>query len=303
MISIWLLLVWFLLTLADTPIKCINFYGLETDRAGLVCDWMHSPEFYIDILQREMDINTVRLPFSYQYSTKGDLSKMEDFIKMARSKNIQIILDYHRTWSSHQGPTPEEGINMQTFINAWIHLLQRFHMYDNVMGVGIFNEIQSNDVGYTIKMHEMVISEIEKAFPNRYKYFAGCPQWGGDCEKIDLSHMPTWNRTFIEIHKYHFSGTGDRHDWEVSIPRRISPDHWFVGETGWKHNIPHEREWATTFIGYLKEREIQNVCYWTIAHSGDTDGWFFDDCTSYNYDKSHLSKSLWEKRLLRVNPG
>lgn len=297
----WLLFL--VTTVVSQPLKCMNFYGLENDRKGFVCDWVHPPEFYVDKLQRELGINTIRLPFSYEYTTQGDLSKMDNFIQMAKSKNIRIILDYHRTWSSHQGPLPEEGISMQTFINAWIHLLHRFQMYDNIFGVGVFNEIQSRDVQYTLRMHEQVISSIESVFPNRFSYFAGCPQWGGDCSEIDLSHMPTWNRTFIEIHKYHFSGTGDNRDWDFSMPKRIPADKWFVGETGWKHDIPHEREWAKRFIEYLKQREIQNVCYWTIAHSGDTDGWFRDDCETYNNEKSLLSRSLWEKRMLRVNPG
>jgi hypothetical protein len=280
----------------------MNFYGLETDRKGLVCDWERSPEYYLDILQKELGINTIRLPFSYEYINSGNIDKMEAFIQSTRARRIHIILDYHRTWMSHQGPSPEEGISMTDFINAWIHLLERFERYDNVFGVGIFNEIQHRDSDYTNKLHRRVISEIEKRFPQRFTYFAGCPNWGGDCENIDLSGMTTWNRTFIEVHKYHFSGSSDRHDWDISIPRRISADHWFIGETGWKQHIQSQREWAGRFLSYLKERGITNVCYWTVAHSGDTDGWFKDDCVTYDYEKSALSKMVWSSRHLRTNP-
>lgn len=274
--------------------RCMNFYGLETDREGLVCDWQHPPEWYMKKLVDDLDINTIRLPFSYQYVTQHDLTKMESFIRNAQQNGIFIILDYHRTWASHQGPTPEEGISMDDFINAWVFLLRRFEVFGNVIGVAIFNEIQSTDLPYTLQMHRRVILAIEQHFPGRFLFFAGCPNWGGNCSGMQaLMDMRTWNRTYVEVHKYHFSGKSDQEDWDRSMPHEIPPERWFVGETGWKHDKPAQRQWAEGFITYLNDRNIDNVCAWTIAHSGDTDGWFHDDCETFDYDKAELLMRLW----------
>lgn len=292
---VWLLLIWTRLSRGfPTPIKCMNFYGLETDRRGLVCDWQHDPEWYLDKLKERLHINTIRLPFSYEYITSYDLSKMERIILSAGLRNMTVIMDYHRTWSSHQGPTPEEGLSLTDFENVWVHVLQRFRHHDNIMGVGIFNEIQTDDAAYTKSMHKRVIGRIEAKFPGRYHYFAGCPEWGSNCTDMDLSEMPTWNRTFIEIHKYAFSENSDPEFWDKTMPAAIPSDRWLVGETGWKSN---DSAWAQTFLTYLNNRSIDNICLWTIAHSHDTDGFWKDDCETFEEDKAKMMDTVWSLEL------
>lgn len=282
----------------------MNYYGLETEREGLVCDWKHDHMWFLEKLKAYMDINTIRLPFSYQYITTTGKEYMDAFIDDCTKLGIDVILDYHRTWSSHQGPNPEEGISMEQFIQSWVDLLARYTDNPRVVGVGIFNEIQSkDDFEYTNNMHRYTIEVIENHFPDRFVYFAGCPGWGGNCSLMDLSDMPTWNRTFIEVHKYIFSGDSNVPDWDTSIPSSITSDHWFVGETGWKHGIEKEREWAEGFLAYLKLRNITNVCGWTIAHSGDTEGWWSDDCDTFNWPKAGLLASLWRGSLKRIREG
>lgn len=285
------------------PIKCINFYGLETPYKNFVCSWKNSPEFYLRRLQQDMGVNTMRLPFSYEYISSGDVARMQEMVELCQRLNISIILDWHRTWSSHQGAIPEEGITLDIFVSAWMNLLERFKSYPNVKGVGIFNEIQlMNDFDYTHKLHSYIIPMLEQQFPNRFSYFVGCPSWGGNCSDIRLEHMPTWNRTYVEVHKYKFSGVSDRADWNISIPERIPPERWFVGEVGWKQAIDSDATWGKGFMQYLQSRKISNVCLWTIAHSGDTDGWFKDDCETFDIDKAReVTSTIWplQKRALR----
>jgi len=275
-------------------LHCMNFYGLETDRAGLVCDWQHEPGWYLQKMKTDLNIDTIRLPFSYQYVIQKDFTKMDSFIGKCNELGLRVILDYHRTWSSHQGPTPEEGISMDQFISSWVDLLRRYEG-SCVLGVGVFNEIQTNDFNYTMNMHRRVIAEIERNFPERFLYFVGCPGWGGNCSDMDLSDMPTWNRTYVEVHKYKFSGASNRQDWDISIPDKIPPDHWFVGEFGWKQDVAEDLKWAEGFISYLKERNIRSVCGWTIAHSGDTAGWWKDDCETFDIPKAQLLMTLWSQ--------
>lgn len=275
------------------PIQCMNYYGLETERNGMVCDWKHEYHWYIDQLITNLQINTIRLPFSYQLFKSGNLELMDNVVRMFRDHGFRIILDWHRNSHDRQAVTPEEGIGRDEFINTWIQVLER---YPCVWAVGIFNEIQIDDDSfeYTNQLHRQVITAIESHFPNKFYYLAGCPRWGGNCSGMDLSDMPTWNRTFIEVHKYIFSGNSVPSDWDQSIPRRIPPEHWIVGETGWKQSDDRERVWAEGFLRYLKNRGIFNVCVWTIAHSGDTEGWWHDDCETFNWDKASEITSFWE---------
>lgn len=281
-------------------IRCMNFYGLETEREGLVCDWRHDPEFYLKKLISEVSLNTVRVPFSYQLIHNNHLTKLDKFMELCSQLGLSVILDYHRTWNTHQGPTPEEGITLQEFVSTWKFVLRRYHHLPALMGVGIFNEIQLGDFIYTNQLHNDVIRALEKEFPNRFYYFAGCPQWGGNCSDMDLVDLPVWNRTLLDVHKYIFSGASNPADWDISIPAKISSDHWFIGETGWKQEDPNQVKWAEGFIQYLRHRGINNVCAWTIAHSWDTGGWFLDDCETFNYDKAKLLKKVWEQPRLRA---
>lgn len=282
---------------AIMDIRCMNFYGLETQRAGLVCDWQHDPIWYLDRLQRDLGINTIRLPFSYELVKYHSMDTMDRFMKDCHARNLSVILDWHRTWAGHQGATPEEGITRQEFIDTWIRVVKR---YPDIMGIGVFNEIQTEDFDYANSLHADVIAQVEKEVPGKLLYFAGCPGWGGDCSLMNLTHTPTWNRTFIEVHKYVFSGASDIADWNRSMPESIPADHWFVGEVGWKHDVPKEREWAERFLTYLNARNITNVCAWTIAHSGDTEGWWKDDCETFNYEKASLLRSFWDNSLKRI---
>jgi hypothetical protein len=294
----WLVLALTLDVASPDHIKCMNFYGLETERAGLVCDWAHPFSYYLDKLIYYIDVNTIRVPFSYELVKYHSLQLLDEFIYECKLRNLKVILDWHRTWVSHQGPTPEEGISREEFITTWLQMLER---YPDTFGVGIFNEIQTDDYMYANSLHRDVITRIEQRFPGKYHYFCGCVKWGGDCSRIDLSDMKdTWNRTYIEVHKYIFSGKSNPTDWDISMPSTIPPEHWFVGEVGWKHDIVTEREWAEGFLAYLNARNISNLCAWTIAHSGDTEGWWKDDCETFQWEKAALLSSYWNNNMKRL---
>lgn len=279
------------------PIKCINFYGLETPYKNYVCSWKNKPEYFLRRLQQDMNVNTIRLPFSYEYITGADVSRMQEMIELCQQLNITVIFDWHRTWSSHQGAIPEEGITLDIFVSAWMNLLERFKVYPNVKGIGIFNEVQLlNDFDYVNKLHRYIVPMLESQFPNRFSYFIGCPSWGGNCSSMNFSDMKTWNKTYIEVHKYKFSGRSVREDWDISIPYHIEPERWFVGEVGWKQTVDEDATWGKGFMQYLEQRKISNVCLWTIAHSGDTDGWFKDDCETFDQQKADVVlNTIWKK--------
>lgn len=283
-----------------TDIRCMNFYGLETPRRKFVCDWQHNSMWYLERLKYDLFINTIRVPFSFDYVHKSDLRDLDKMMHDCSLMNLRVILDYHRTFESHQSPAPDAEITLNQFLETWYVLLERYKNEQSLFGIGIFNEIQENNAfQYANTMHSIVIDNIEKRYPNKYFYFAGCPNWGGNCQYMNLTGLSVWNRTYIEVHKYIFSGDSTEMDWDRSIPNTIDPAHYFVGEFGWRQGDVRERNWGERFISYLRQRNIKNACAWTIAHSGDTEGWWRDDCETFNWEKASLLTSLWFGEMKR----
>jgi hypothetical protein len=282
------------------PIKCINYYGFETERQKPVCDWVHQPDFYLRTLKEYMDINTIRLPFSYEYVRNGDFSGMDAFIQSTNSYNIQVILDYHRTWASHQGPEPLERVDIQQISHVWSVIARRYADNPYVIGMGIFNEYQGRNKTYLNLYHQTIVSYVEKHHPGRYYYFLGCSTWGHDCNDINFSFDKiSPDRVFVDFHTYHFIYD----QWQLDnltlviddqLPYSIPSTNILVGEIGWRQDIELEKNWAIAALDHFKSRSISNVCGWTIAHSGDTGGWFNDDCLTFRYDKADILRSFWD---------
>ena len=272
-------------------IKCINFYGIETERASPVCSWSHPPDWYLSKLKQRIGINTVRIPFSYEYIAARDYSELDQLITAAENLNMTIILDWHRNTRTHQSASPETDITLDTWINAWIRLLRRYEDHPLIKGVGLFNEIQLTDPLYSNRVQFELLNALEEEFHDRFYYFVGCPRWGIDCSKVDFDDFAAWNRTFVDIHTYPFNTHPD--EWDANMPHRIPPQQWFVGEFGWKQEDPTHVQWANQFISYLKQRGIRNACFWTIANSGDTGGLWKDDCNTFEWDKSKSFMQLW----------
>lgn len=135
-----------------------------------------------------------------------------------------------------------------------------------------------------------VFDDIEDAFPNRFLYFAVGLFWGGTLEGYSLEELPYKDRIYYGVHKYHFSGTGDRGDWEKSFGTLYPPEKLMIGEYGFRD--PEDMDWGRKFVSYLKEKNIKNHCFWTIAHSGDTGGLWKDDCDTLNQNKLDVLKPI-----------
>jgi len=288
------------LPVVQCVIQGINFYGLETPSEDLVCSWQNPPSYYLHQLNG-LGFNSIRLPFSYEWATKGDFSKMDAFFDTARSLNMSIVLDMHRVWSSHQGPNPTEGISLDQFIQQWTHVISRYESRAELTGIDVFNEDQGTDAEEWNGVLRQITTAIESAFPNRFSFFCGGTRWGGDISGINIEDVPFHDRVIYTIHKYSFSSSSNyQQDWDYSfgpfahIPGKVS-----VGEFGWKQDQPDQVQWAQQFIQYLKRRDIRNDYFWTLALSGDTSGLYQDDCQTFQWDKFNLLKVLWETRSLR----
>jgi hypothetical protein len=264
--------------LAWDPIRCVNFYGIETERKAPVCDWVHEPKWYLKKLVDGYGLNTVRLPYSREYVMANDFKTMDAIIQTCNEMKLKVILDYHRTFASHQGRTPTEGITLGQFLDTHLTVLQRYQ--DKIWGVSAFNEIQIKNAVYTDNVNHMIVNAVESQFPGKYVYFLGCANWGHFCEGVTIPRGLE-NRTFIDVHQYAFTNFTDI----TSFPSYIPASNFFIGETG---ATQQDMPWLRSFLQYLEKRGITNLCFWTIAHSSDTGGLWKDDCATMETEKMEL---------------
>lgn len=289
-------------TRSEEMIRGINYYGLETPARDFVCGWQHRPSYYLEKLDA-MKFNSIRLPFSLEYVKEGDFSKMDEFFEaLSHHPKMTVVLDMHRVFSSHQGPTPtESGVTMKEFLHGWETIIRRYEKNPQLVGIDVFNEYQGTDSNYWNRTLREIVTGLEQAFPNRFLFYVGGTRWGGDIAEINLETLPFHDRIRYTIHKYIFSTAGynREQDWDWSfgkfkdVPRKVS-----VGEWGFKSDRWDEVEWAKQFIKYLKKHNIRDTYFWTIAHSGDTGGLWFDNCEEVDQEKYKIIKSLWESDAL-----
>lgn len=270
-------------------IRGINWYGCETPRYDFTGTWSKSIEEFVDQFH-SLGINYLRIPFSHEYVQRGDFSSIDRlFNAVKKYPDMKILLDYHRTWASHQSYKPDAEISLDEFKRTWITIIQRYVNEPSLEAVDIFNEYQGNDVGFWNWITHDIVNHIEWNFPNRLKYFIGGTQWGSSLAGISLEDLPFNDRIFYSIHRYHWHND----DWGQAFGNL--PSHKInVGEYGWKTTQWNEKQWAFNFINYLKARGIKNTFFWCHCLSGDTDGLFYDNCVDVDWDKYNILKNYWK---------
>lgn len=278
-------------------IKGLSIYGLETERKDFICSWKHPVSWYVDQWAL-LGGNSIRVPFSYELLLDNSCWKLDQmFDAVEKHPDMTILLDYHRTWGSHQGPVPTEGITIEQFIEAWVHILTKYEHRASLIGAALFNEYQGADSGYWNGIMRGVITKLEDHFPGRFVWVVGGTNWGGNLAGIDLedlaySDVSIADRIRYDVHKYIFSGSSVPSDWDISFGSH--PDKVIVGEWGFKTQDYAQVKWAETFVDYLIKRNIRDSYFWTVAHSGDTNGIWFDDCETLDQMKYQLVKRLWD---------
>lgn len=283
--------------------KGINYYGLETQAKDFVCSYAHPPSYYVEKLN-DLGFNSLRIPFSLQWVLDKSYFKMDQLFKAVSDyPDMTVILDMHRIFNDRQAYSPTESwVTLDIFIDAWKTIIRRYIDNSQFIGIDIFNEYQGTDASYWNDMSSKIVMALEQEFPERFIFYVGGCNWGGNIHDINLEHLPCKDRIVYTIHKYHFSGN-DENDWNYSFgPFAKISNKIMVGEWGFKSQNWEEKDWAYRFIKYLKTHNIKNTYFWTIAHSGDTDGLWYDNCEDINWEKYTMIKSLWEdNKNIRLN--
>lgn len=274
--------------------KGISLFGLETEHRGFMCDWVHPVDHYMNEIAY-LGFNIIRVPFSYQYIIEGNLGLLDHIVDVANRLSISIVLDFHRVWSNTQQPTPfDYGMTEEQFQETWIKLLRRYENSKSVCCHNAYNEFVPDDPNYLIQYTTRLFDLVENTFPGRYMHAATGVRWSGSLRGISLENLPYRDRIFYSVHKYSFSGTGHRDDWDLSFGDVGLPvERLIVGEWGWVGSDSNQVDWAKSFIDYLKEKNITNTIYWSLSQSGDTGNLYADDCVTFRWDNFNLLRTLW----------
>jgi endoglucanase len=289
--------VWFfllplsLLARAEKQVRAISFFGLETPLKNTMCSWVKPYDYYLAAFQR-LGFNTLRLPFSMELIDNYEWDIMDKVVRDCGKYNLSVILDLHRIEARWQGPNPfYSGKTLADLINTWYKVLWRYEQFDWVTSMNIYNENSVDNIETINDYSRQVVEAVEQEFPNRYIYYITGAAWSGNLRGINVTIEGLDDRIFYSCHKYSWSGSGDRHDWDESFGF-LPPEKVIVGEFGW---VESTREWGNRFIDYLLEKKIYNFCYWSQSQSGDTiDLWSDSDCITFNWDDYWMLHRLFQ---------
>jgi aryl-phospho-beta-D-glucosidase BglC (GH1 family) len=276
--------------------KGISIYGLETNLRNTVCSWKHPSEYYMKEVNK-LGFNSIRVPLSIQYLVEGDYTVLDNMVSIATQLDMQIYLDIHRVANAYQQENPDKGIkeydqvsNRDEFLAFVMQLLSRYFHDAAVVAILSWNEYTGTDANYKHDWDKDFFDRVEAAFPGRYLLITTGLLWGGLLVGYSLEELPYSSRILYSTHKYHFSPPANVDGWDSSFGNVWPPEKLIVGEWGFRD--PEDMWFGRDFSQYMKDKNILNQFFWTVAHSGDTGGLWHDDCETVNMAKYDIIKKL-----------
>lgn len=279
----------------DDIIKGLNWFGYETQLYDLMCTWAHDIEWHLNKID-ELGFNYIRLPFSVEFVLNNkNWDSMDEFFYHIQKFDIKVVLDCHRLHSTHQSAKPyDKYFSFDDFLESWKIILTRYKDNPNLKAVDIFNEYQSDNFVEWNSIARQTLEYLEFNFKDRFEYFVGGTNWGGNLHYVNLSDLEFKNRIWYSVHKYWFSDSDPYEEkWNFSFADLELPVV-NIGEWGYKSSSLMETTWAETFVQFLRDNGIRDTFFWTYSfNSVDTGGILLYDCTSVDEDKMQLLNKLW----------
>jgi endoglucanase len=285
---------------ANSIIRGINFWGLETENMNFMCNWAGGHDVAWNVAKiKELGFNTLRIPFSHDYIVNNDFSALDSAFDEAEKNGLNIVLDYHRLHKTHQSFQPyDQEVSFDTFLYSWESILKRYQDRECLYAIDIWNEYQGSSFQEWNNLARQIVSFIEDKFPGRFTYFVGGISWGGNIHdmNLNLEDLSYSDRIRYSIHKYWFSDVEKFEDkWEFSFHPQKSIIN--VGEWGYMSDQQKQIDWANRFIAYLRRVGVRDTFFWGWSwNSADTAGILKEDCESVDYSKIDMLHTLWDDR-------
>ncbi|MBI2863687.1 MAG: glycoside hydrolase family 5 protein, partial [Chloroflexi bacterium] len=142
----------------EVRITGINWFGMETETFAPHGLWSRNWESLLDQIA-ELGFNVIRLPYSNEMLTPGQmpagidyeqnanlkgltsLEVLDKLLEGARDRGLRVILDRHRPTSAGQSPLwYTADVSEERWIQDWQMLALRYRGDDTLIGVDLHNE-------------------------------------------------------------------------------------------------------------------------------------------------------------------
>lgn len=308
-------------------VRGLNWFGYETDCKIVHGLWVNSLDTYFDMLANDIQINALRIPFSYECIEQWNEFPKSDCVtanpwlsnitikdtlhvlfQKAAQHNIVILLDFHTVHGKINDVLLPEETNLSDFLSMWRKVLQEFSSYPNLLGIDIKNEPHGS-ISWTewSQYFTTVISFICSDIP-QYKglfFIEGVEDrfhksvWGGSFTDLQPSmiHFVPKQRIVFSPHVYGNSVRGDIANqdtddlfnlWFGDLTERFPNETIVIGEIGGM-NVGGDFLWQEKIFSYLEKKNIRNGFYWCLnPNSYDTGGVLEYDWRTLDWSKIKL---------------
>jgi hypothetical protein len=253
-------------------------------------------EYYLDVV-RQLGFTHVRIPFAKQYVDEGEFSQMDRLMQGCLERNLSVVLDYHRTFNSHQGADIYEGgTTLEQFIQTWFIMLDRYKDNPALVAGNAFNEPTGSDPQPILFWTSALFDAVEARYGDRFWHGATGHSWAGNLRGMSMEDKPYAQRIMYSIHVYSWSGDSNEQSWESSFGSLFPPDKIIIGEFG--AFLPKDDSWIDSFTQYLRKKKIHHWMFWNLLFSDDTTNLFKDKgptaCLEINWDIYNKLGPIWE---------
>jgi hypothetical protein len=189
-------------------IRGINLNGFENDILAFNGLWKHSMEFYLDTI-KTLDFNFIRVPLSIEMIKNNDCTPhpslvakdpecinktsmdiLDLFFQKTLKKNFNIVISIARLHKDFKSDLwYDDTYSIQDFINAWFHILDKYHNQSNLVGIDIYDEpnpIISND--WQVFVDSFIYSIEMRYKNNQWIYFIQGHDYGSNFNNLTINN-------------------------------------------------------------------------------------------------------------------
>ena len=297
----------------EVNLKGINWHGLENRNIILDGLFSNSMDFYLDLLKGN-NFNVIQVPLSSEFilynldfypnndlisksvdlKQKKSIEILDILFDKALSRDMGIVLSLNNLEYDTNSPLwyIENNYNytLNTFVNTWKILLNRFSEKLNLIGINLYQSpndpaiIGDDNLNNDWKLvSQSVINELKNNYDNLDLIFFV----SGVSEGLDIRGFDDQSQDNI-VYAINNYAPSVYLDVSIDYKNRTSWDSLFgsknlpivVSSWGGSAIIPSDYQWELNFESYLIGKNIKNNFFWSVITTpGIRSGLLFDDNT------------------------